>query len=104
MRDKGEILFPASLHFEGSLCRIGLDGQANRLVEDPVHDVEGFSLEAQAILLGQIVKAAAQDIVLRHHLFEIERLLQALQSMGRRAASFQRLGNCLARLRLKRDR
>jgi hypothetical protein len=78
VRDKSEILFPASLHLERSLCRIGLDGQANRLVEDPIHNVEGFSLEAQAILLGEIVKATAQDVVLGNDLFEIERLLETL--------------------------
>ena len=78
MCHKSEILFPASLHFEGSLRRIGLHGDANRLVEDPVHNVEGFSLQAQAMLLGEIMKAAAQDVVLGHDLFEIERLLETL--------------------------
>jgi hypothetical protein len=40
--------------------------------------VERFSLEAQAILLGEIVKATAQDVVLGNDLFEIERLLETL--------------------------
>jgi hypothetical protein len=104
VRDKGEILFPAPLHFQRSFRGIGLHGHSNRLVEDPVHDVEGLSLQAQAILLREIVKAAAQDVVLGNDLFEIKRLLEALQSMGWRAGSFQRFRNCLARLGLERDR
>jgi hypothetical protein len=104
VRDKGEILFSASLHFQRSSRGIGLHGHADRLVEDPIHNMEGLSLEAQAILLGEIVKAAAQDIVLGHDFFEIKCLLKTLQSMGRRAASFQRFRNCDARLGLKRHR
>jgi CelD/BcsL family acetyltransferase involved in cellulose biosynthesis len=104
VRDEGEILFPASLHFQRAFRGVGLHSHPNRLVENPVHNVEGFSLEAQAILVGEIVKAAAKDVVLGNDLFEIKRLLKPLQPMGRRAASFQRFGNCHARLRLKRDR
>ena len=98
MRHKREILFASPLHFQRSLGCIGLHGQTDRLVEHSVHDVEGFSLQAQAVLLGEIVKAAAKDIVLGYDLFEIKCLLKTLQPMGRRAASFQSFRNCGARL------
>ena len=86
VRHEGEILFPAPLHFQRALGGIGLHGQADRLVEDPVEDVERPALQAQAVLLGEVVDAAAQDVVLRDDLFDIECVLEALQSMRRRAA------------------
>jgi hypothetical protein len=88
VRDKGKILFPASLHFQRSLGGIFLHGLANRLVEDTVQNVERLALQAQTILLGQIVNATAQDVVLGDDLFEIKSLLETLQTMRRRAASF----------------
>ena len=97
MRDKGEVLFPASLHFQRLLRGIRLQGQANRLVEDPVHNVERLPLQAYTIRFGEIVNTAAEDVVLGDHLFNIKSLLQTLESVGRRAAFDKRFRNCLAR-------
>src|SRR4051794_23020513 len=98
MRYESEIFFSAPLHLEGSLRRIGLDRHSNRLVEDPVHDVERLALQADAVLLGEIVNTAAQNVVLRHDLFQIKSFLKPLQSMSCGTASFERLGDCRARL------
>ena len=100
---KGEVFFPASLHFQGALRCIGLHGHANGLVEDPVQDVEGGPLQAQTFLLGQVVNAATQNVVLCDNLLQIKSLLQTLQPMGWRAGSFdERFGNCFVRLYLER--
>jgi hypothetical protein len=45
VRHKGEILFPAPLHLQRALSGIGLQGQADGMVENPVDNVEGLPLE-----------------------------------------------------------
>ena len=98
MRDKGEIFFAAPLHFQGLLGGVGLDGEADRLIEDPIHNVERVSLQTNAVLVGEIVNATPENIVLGDDFFDIESFLEPLQAVCGRAASFQGLGNCRARL------
>ena len=99
VRHEGEVLFPALLYLQRALGGISLQGEADRLVEDPIEDVEGPPLEAQAVLLGEVVDAAAQDVVLRDDLFDVECVLEALQSMRRRAGFAERLRDRLIRFR-----
>ena len=86
VRHEGEILFPALLHFERLLRGEGLHGRSDRPVQDAVEDVERFPLQGQTIALREIVNAAAQDVVLRDDFLDVERFLDPLQTMRRRAA------------------
>ena len=97
MRHKGEILFPAPLHLQRALSGIGLQGQADRMVEDPVDNVERLPLQVQTVVVGKIVDAAAQDVVLRNDLFNIKCVLETLQTMSRRAAFAERFWDRLVR-------
>ena len=104
MSDEGEIFFPAALHFQGSLGGVGLDGEPDRLVEDPIYNVERLSLQTYAVLVREIVNAAAENVVLGDDFLQIESFLEPLQTMRGRTASFQGLRNCRARLGFKRVR
>jgi hypothetical protein len=78
VRHESEIFFAAPLHFERPLGRVGLDSQADRLIEHPVHNVEGLALQVEAVLLCEIVNTAAQDVVFGDNFFEIESFLETL--------------------------
>jgi len=99
---ESQVLLAAVLYVQRTLGRVGLHGLSDRLVQDAVDDAKRLSLQAQAALVGQIVDAAAQNVVLRNDLFDIEPVLRALQPMRRRAAFEQRLGDRLIRLHAKR--
>ena len=103
MRNEGQILFTALLYFQRLLSCVSLQSQTDRLVEDPIHDVERLALQVQAVVYGKIVNAAAQDVVLGNNLLNIERFLETLQTMRWRAAFHERFRNRLARPRLKRE-
>ena len=88
MSDEGEIFFPAALNFQGLLGGIGLDGEPDSLVEDPINNVERLSLEAYAVFAGKIVNAAAENVVFGGDFLEVESFLKPLQTMRGRTASF----------------
>ena len=69
------------------------NGEPDGLIEHPVEGVKGRALQTHAIFVGQIVDAAAQDVVLRHHFFDVERIVEALQAVRRRAPASQSLRN-----------
>jgi hypothetical protein len=75
---EGEILFPPLLHLQRTLGGIGLQREADGLVEHPVDDVERLPLQVQPGAVGDVVDTAAQDVVLRHDLFDVEGVLDAL--------------------------
>src|SRR6185295_3301394 len=54
-----------------------------------------FPLQPQMISFGEIVNAAAQDIILRYDFFNIECVLESLQSVGCRTAFAECLRNRL---------
>ena len=84
VRHESEILFAAALHLERPLGGIGLQGQSDRMVQYPIDDVERLALQVQTVLIGEIVNAAAQNVVLRDDLVDIERVFDALQTVRRR--------------------
>ena len=98
VRHKGEILLPAPLHLQRALGGIGLQGQPDGMVENPVDSVERLPLEGHTVVVGQIVDTGAENVVLRNHLFNIKCLLETLKTMSSRTAFAKRLWNCLVRL------
>ena len=78
MGHKGEILFPPPLHVQRMLSGIGLQGQADGMVENAVDNVERLPLQFQPVVIGKIVDAAAKDVVLRNDLFNIKGILETL--------------------------
>ena len=94
---KGQILFAAVLHIQRSLCRIGLHGRSDRAVQDAVDNVESLPLQTQTVVVGQIVETVAQDVVLRHDLFNIKPVLDTLSAMSGRATFADRFGDRLVR-------
>ena len=81
MGHKGEILFAAPLHLLRTLRGIGLHGQADGMVEDPVDNVERRPLQVHRMLVGQRVYTAAQQIIFRNHLFDIKSIHETLSAM-----------------------
>jgi hypothetical protein len=67
------------------------------MVENPVDPVERLPLEGSTGVVGKIVDAGAENVVLRSHLFNIECLLETLETMSSRTAFAERLWNCLVR-------
>ena len=102
MCHESEILFAAALHLQRALGGIGLQGQTDRVVEDPIDDVEWLALKNQTVLIGEIVNATAQNVVFRDDLVDIERVFEALQAVCRRTHLEQRFRNGLVGLDLKR--
>ena len=86
VRHKCQILFTAPLHFERLLSGKCLDGQSDRLVEDAVQDVESLALQAEAMTFGEIVDAAAKDVVLCDDFDDVEAVLVPLKTVDRRTA------------------
>ena len=77
MSHECQIFLAALLDFERSLGRVGLYGQADRVVKNPIDDMKRFALQAQAVAVSQVVNAAAEDVVLGHDFLDIEAILQA---------------------------
>ena len=85
VRDKGKIFLAPPLHLQRALCGIGLQCHADRMVENPVDNVERLPLQVQTVAVGEIVDTAAQDVVLRNDFFDIKRVLETLKSVSGRA-------------------
>jgi hypothetical protein len=64
--------------------------------------MKGATLQAQAIVIGQIVYATTQDVVLCNDLPNIERVLDPLQTVRPRRPRSATFGNCLRGVRLER--
>jgi hypothetical protein len=73
------------MHFQRALCGVGLHRHADRAVQDTVQDVERLPLQTQPVGIGDIVDAAAKDVVFRHDFFDVESILDTLEPVGRRA-------------------
>ena len=78
MGHKGEILFPPPLHVQRALGRIGLQGQADGMIENAVDNVKWLPLQVQPVVVGKIVDAAAKDVILSNDLFDFKVVLQTL--------------------------
>ena len=63
--------------------------------------MEWLALQNQAILVGQIMDAAAQNVVLRHDLFNIKCVLDALEAVSRWTAVTERFRDRLVRMRFE---
>ena len=97
VRHERQILFTAPLHFESLLGGKCLDGQSDRLVKDAVQDMERLALQAEAIVFGEIVDAAAKDVVLCDDFDDVEAVLVSLQPVDRRTAFQKRFRDRLVR-------
>ena len=84
MRHESEIIFPATLNFQGALSGICLQRQADRKVEDPVHNAKRLPLQIQIVAFGKIMNATPQNIVFGNNLFDVECVVQTLQSVSRK--------------------
>ena len=97
VRHECQILFTTPLHFERLLSGKCLDGQSDRLVQDAVQDMERLALQAEAMVFGEIVDAAAKDVVLCDDFDDVEAIVVPLQAVDRRTAFQKRFRNRLVR-------
>ena len=97
VRHECQILFTAPLHFERLLSGKFLDGQSDRLVQDAVQDMERLALQGEAMVFGEIVDAAAKDVVLCHDFDDVEAILLPLDVVDRRTVFQKRFRNRLVR-------
>src|ERR1700759_4798183 len=95
MGHESQIFFPSPLHIQRLLGGICLDSYPNRLIEEPVHYMEGLALQVQTVLLGEIMNTAAQDIVFGNDFLKIKGFLETLQAVRWGAAFSQSFRNCL---------
>ena len=95
VRHEREILFAALAHLQRALAGEGLHGEADGAVQHAIQNVERPALQGEAVRLGEIVDAAAQDVVLGDDFLDVVAVLDALQAVRRRARLAQRLGNRL---------
>jgi hypothetical protein len=99
---KREILFAPLLHFQRLLGGEACHGVSDRTVQHPVENVKRPPLQAEAVGLGEVVHAAAQNVVLGDHFDNVKAVLHTLQAMRQRAAVAQRFGDGLVGLRFER--
>ena len=99
--DKGEVVFAALLDFAGAFGGVGLEGEADGVVEDEVDDVEGLPLEVERVVVGEGVNAAAEHVVLGDDFFDVEAVLEPLVPMDGGAALGQCSGDGLVGLGLE---
>ena len=85
------------LDFERLLGGERPHGRPDRSIQDTVEDMERPPLHAQAVPVGQVVDAAAQDVVLGNDLFDVECVFDPLQAVGGRTAVEKGLSDRLAR-------
>src|SRR5205085_670299 len=69
----------------------------NRVLDQAIHDVERLSSQTQTIVLGEIVDAPSQNVVLRNDLFDVISFPETLGAVHRRAALSQCLPDRLLR-------
>ena len=91
MRHKGEIFFPASLHYQRLLRGKCLHGQPDCLIDYPVDNVERLPLQVQTVAVGEIVDTAAQDVVFRNDFRDIKAVFDSLRAMLSWASIAERL-------------
>ena len=92
MGHKRQIFLAPPLNLECLVNRVRLYRQSNRLVQNPVDNVERSPLQVEPVLIRKIVNAASQDVVFGHDFCNIESVMDTLQTMSRRtvlAVSFR---------------
>jgi hypothetical protein len=78
-----------------ALGGVALHRQPDGLVEHAVDDAERPALQPEAMPVGEVVDAAAQDVVLGHDLFDVKPILNPLLTVSGGRALPHGLGNRL---------
>ena len=94
---EGEILLATLQYLQGSLSRVALHGEADRLIENTIDDVEGLALKGQSTLAREVVDAAPKNVVFRDDFFNIESVHGSLATVRGGSAFAQGVRDCLPR-------
>src|SRR5262249_49287429 len=81
VRHECQILFTAPFHFERLLSGKCLDGQSDRLVQEAIQNMERLARQAEAMVFGEIVYAAAKDVVFCYDLYDVKAILKPLPAV-----------------------
>ena len=71
------------------------------MIKNTVEYVEGFALQYQAVVVGQIMDAASKDVVFRNDFLNIKVFERTLQTVRRSASVAQNFRYCLLRFQLE---
>ena len=103
MGDEGQVLLAPLSDLERLLGRERLHRCPDGTVENAVQNVKGASLHGYAVLRGQVVDAASQNVVLGDDFLDVKCVLDPLQPVRGRSAIDDGQSDGLVRAGSERD-
>ena len=100
--DERHVLVAVFFDFQRKLRGVGLHSQADGFVDDSIDDAQVVAVDHDAMLFGNVVDATSQDVVFGDDFFDVEAIVEALATVGGRAALEQRVFERIIGLRFER--